>query len=101
VAVTGNDQVQEPLLVKVYKTSRRLDMYLYVDFRDDLERVPEALLEQFGSPELALSLNLSSDRTLARADASEVLSSIRENGYYLQMPPTDGGVDVQIRRYER
>ena len=77
-------------LVKVYKTRRTLDMYLYVDFGDDLARVPEPLLERFGEPELALSLELTPDRTLARADAGDVLSSIDTAGYYLQLPPVDG-----------
>jgi uncharacterized protein YcgL (UPF0745 family) len=85
-------------LVKVYKTRRKLDMYLYVDHREDLERVPEDLLERFGRPELAMSLSLHPGRKLARADAREVLAQIRSNGYYLQMPPADGGIDAEIAR---
>ena len=71
-------------------------MYLYVDHREDLARVPEGLLERFGSPELALTLTLTASRKLARADAGEVLKQITAEGYYLQMPPTDGGVDAEI-----
>ncbi len=87
-----------PRLVKVYKTRRKPDMYLYVDFADDLGRVPESLLAQFGTPELALSLSLTPDKKLARAEASDVLEAIVEAGYFLQMPPTDGGVDAEIER---
>jgi len=86
-------------LVKVYKTRRKADLYLYVDFGEDLARVPDALLERFGHPELALSLTLAPGRTLARANATEVLSAIAENGYFLQMPPVDGGVEAVIRRH--
>lgn len=85
-------------LVKVYKSRRKLDMYLYVDFREDLERVPEALLQQFGEPELALSLNLTRSRKLARVAAADVLSAVESNGYYLQMPPADGGIELEIGR---
>lgn len=85
-------------LVKVYKTRRKADLYLYVDFREDLARVPETLLAQFGQPELALSLTLTRDRSLARVDAARVLSAIDEAGYFLQMPPADGGVDAAIDR---
>ena len=92
------DSNADARLVKVYKTKRKPDMYLYVDFAEDLGRVPESLLAQFGVPELALSLSLSSDRTLARADAGVVLQAIAETGYFLQMPPTDGGVDAEIER---
>ncbi len=95
--MSGNEE----RLLKVYKSRRKADMYLYVDFADDLEQVPEALLKQFGAPELALSLKLAPGRRLARADAVEVLSTVAEQGYYLQMPPTDGGVDAEIERARR
>ncbi len=75
--------------VRVYRSTRRQEMYLYVDARADLEPVPEALLAQFGRPVEALSLMLSEDRTLARADAARVLDSIESDGYYLQMPPPE------------
>ena len=60
------DVKEEGRLVKVYKTRRKVDLYLYVDFEEDLGRVPDELLERFGRPELALSLKLSSTRPLAR-----------------------------------
>lgn len=88
-----------PRLVKVYKTRRKADLYLYVDFSEDLARVPDSLLERFGPAELALSLTLSPDRQLARVDAAEVLAAIAESGYFLQMPPADGGVEAVIDRH--
>ena len=86
-------------LVKVYKSRRKADMYLYVDFSEDLRRVPDTLLSQFGTPELALSLTLTPARRLAKAEAAAVLGAIDEAGYFLQMPPTDGGVDAEIERF--
>jgi uncharacterized protein YcgL (UPF0745 family) len=74
-------------LVKIYRSPRQRDMYLYVDFGEDLERVPDALLKRFGQPIQAMSLELAVERKLARADAGVVLQSIEEAGYYLQMPP--------------
>jgi len=88
-------------LIKVYKSQRRLDMYLYVDFSEDLSRVPGTLLAQFGEPELALSMSLNPTRKLAQADAAEVLTGIKASGYYLQMPATDGGVDAAINKAAR
>lgn len=73
--------------VRVYRSSRRQEMYLYVDADADLGDVPEALLSQFGRPIEALSLLLTRERKLARAEAAEVLDRIAEQGYYLQMPP--------------
>ncbi len=77
----------ERMLVEVYRSPRREEMYLFVERRAGLEHVPEALLERFGEPEPALSLLLTPERPLARADAARVMASIREHGYYLQMPP--------------
>jgi hypothetical protein len=79
----------EQRFVRVYRSSRRQEMYLYVDAGTDLERVPEALLERFGRPVEALSLMLAADRPLARADAARVLECIEEEGFYLQMPPPE------------
>lgn len=93
-----NENLHRPRLVKVYRSRRKVDLYLYVDFAEDLERVPEALLDQFGQPELALSLTLTAERKLARTEARVVLDAIEDAGYFLQMPPSDGGVDAAIQR---
>ena len=76
-------------LVKVFKGSRKADTYLYVDFAEELSRVPAALLEQLGETTEVLALKLSRERKLARADAAEVLSQIESAGFYLQLPPPD------------
>ncbi|MEP1595585.1 MAG: YcgL domain-containing protein, partial [Halieaceae bacterium] len=47
-----------------------------------------SLLAQFGEPESVMTLLLTADRKLARASAAEVLTSIEEKGFFLQMPPT-------------
>jgi uncharacterized protein YcgL (UPF0745 family) len=73
--------------VRVYRSTRKQEMYLYVDAGEDLNRVPEELMARFGPPVEALSLLLTADRTLARADAARVLADIDAQGYYLQMPP--------------
>lgn len=76
-------------LVKIYKSRRRLDMYLYVDHTEDLARVPDDLLERFGAPQLAMTLKLTPERKLARADAGQVLAALKNQGFFLQLPPSD------------
>lgn len=71
----------------VYRSPRREGMYLYVDKAEDLARVPEALLQQFGKPEQAMTLVLTPERKLARADVNRVLDALESTGYFLQMPP--------------
>jgi uncharacterized protein YcgL (UPF0745 family) len=62
-------------------------MYLYVDKSRALADVPGELLDRLGDLSPVMVLWLSQERKLSRADAREVISSIRERGYYLQLPP--------------
>jgi uncharacterized protein YcgL (UPF0745 family) len=74
-------------ICSVYLSPRKDEMYLYVDKRDQLSKVPEALLEMFGTPKHVMDMPLRADRKLARVEADKVLSEIDEKGYFLQMPP--------------
>ncbi len=84
------------LLCQIYKSPRREEMYLYVDKSVGLAEVPEALLHQFGEPIEVMPLLLTADRKLARVDVAEVMASIRDKGFFLQMPPTP----EELRRRE-
>ncbi|MDZ7852377.1 MAG: YcgL domain-containing protein [Halomonas sp.] len=77
----------DKLLCQVFKSSRKEQMYLYVDKRQGVEEVPEVLLEKFGKPLPAMTLILTPEKSLGRAKAVDVMAAIREKGYYLQMPP--------------
>jgi uncharacterized protein YcgL (UPF0745 family) len=74
-------------LCTIYRSPNVDGMYLYVDLKDDLRRVPQALLEHFGKPQLAMKMALDPNRKLARADINKVIQSLDEAGFYLQMPP--------------
>lgn len=74
-------------ICSVYLSTRKDEMYLYVEKRDQLNKVPEALLEMFGTPKLVMDIPLTVDRKLARVDTEKVLAGIEDQGYYLQMPP--------------
>ena len=91
-------------LCSIYKSRRKEETYLYVSMKDDLSRVPEALLETFGRPELVTKLLITEDRKLARVAASKVLKSIVEQGFYLQLPPPKEkmglGLDMFCKRDE-
>lgn len=76
-------------ICSIYKSPRKNEMYLYVDKREALTRVPEALLAAFGAPLHAFDLVLSPERKLAREDIHKVLENIEKQGYHLQMPPAE------------
>lgn len=75
-------------IVSVFKSARKDEMYLYVDKREQLERVPEALKEMFGKAVHVMDMPMKADRKLARIeDTQKFLDDIGEKGYFLQMPP--------------
>ncbi|MNZ35508.1 Protein YcgL [compost metagenome] len=76
-------------ICSVYKSPRKREMYLYVDKREALSRVPEGLLAAFGAPQLVFDMLLTPERKLAREDALQVLENIEKQGYHLQMPPPE------------
>lgn len=75
------------LITDVYLSSRQDEMYLYVPKSSGLKDVPEKLLEHFGQAKRVLSLVLTPDKKLARAEAAKVIEAMTSQGYYLQMPP--------------
>ena len=76
--------------VTVYKASSREYLYVYVAEAVGLEKVPSALLAQFGDPTPVMSLDLKAGQQLARVCATDVISAVEDKGYYLQMPPVVG-----------
>lgn len=73
----------------VYKGRRRPDTYLFVEQRDEFGRLPQALLDMMGDLTLVLELELDEQRKLAQADVTEVMKSLKDCGFFVQMPPGD------------
>lgn len=71
----------------IYRSGKNPDMYLYVIRDQGLDAVPPELVHQLGKAEFAMTLELTPDKKLARADTARVMTSLRDNGYYLQIPP--------------
>lgn len=71
----------------VYRSERKQGMFLYLVEKDDFSKVPESLLNLLGETAFSFEFDLSRDRKLVRAEAQEVIRNMRENGYFLQMPP--------------
>ncbi|MCH6566503.1 MAG: YcgL domain-containing protein [Proteobacteria bacterium] len=69
----------------IYRSSRKVDTYLYLADKDDFSIVPESLLGLFGDPEFSFSFELSMDKKLARENTTEVLDNLSSQGYHLQL----------------
>jgi uncharacterized protein YcgL (UPF0745 family) len=71
----------------IYKGQKRADTYLYVEHEGDFSRVPDALLELLGPLAHVMTIELTPERALAHAEPTQVHRQLREQGFYLQMPP--------------
>lgn len=71
----------------IYRSSRHDQTYLYIERQDDFLRVPQALLKNFGQPHLVMQLPLDGSKPLVNAHLNNVILMLREQGYYLQIPP--------------
>lgn len=90
--------MSEKIICEIFKSSRKEEMYLYVDKREGLVSVPEVLMETFGKPIAVLTMLLTADKPLGRANATDVLASIKEQGFYLQMPPAKEAHLLEVHR---
>ncbi len=70
----------------IYRCNNKDGMYLYVEHASDLNNIPDLLKKKTGKLELAMTLDISETTKLAQADASKVLTAIKDQGFYLQMP---------------
>ncbi|MEW6992871.1 YcgL domain-containing protein [Colwelliaceae bacterium MEBiC 14330] len=75
------------MLCTIYKSARKAQTYLFINKRDDFSEVPEALMKTFGTPQLVTILNLAAKDKLAMADIDKVRTNLKEQGFYLQLPP--------------
>lgn len=74
----------------VYRSRRKPGSFLFLPIKDEFNRVPETLLKIFGTPEFSFEFELSPDRSLViKADPQEMIRVIKENGFYLQLPPSE------------
>ncbi len=71
----------------IYKSLKKDYLYLYIVNKDDFSKVPEALLGSFGKMEFVMDLELSPDRKLAREDAGKIIDNLKEQGFFVQLPP--------------
>ncbi len=71
----------------VYRSNTKPGLYLYLKEKDDFKQVPESLIKLLGDMDYSFEFDLDKTKKLVRAEATEVLRLMKENGYFLQMPP--------------
>lgn len=80
--------------VNIFRSSKRSETYLFLPENAEFSDLPEALRKTFGRPIAAMSLALTPNRKLARAEAPKVLAALAAQGFYLQVPPPTEHSDI-------
>lgn len=73
----------------VFRSSLKDFTYIYLKADHDYDDLPISLRNVFGEPELVMNLDLTSDRKLAYEDIEQVMHNLGEQGFHLQMPPSE------------
>lgn len=79
--------MKQHLIVEIFRSSKQNGMYLYVDKSIGLKKIPEELMTRFGKGISAMTMLLTNESKLSRAKPENVIKGIREQGFYLQLPP--------------
>lgn len=82
------------MLTQIYASERKPGYYLYVPKDTNLNELPEALIKPLGVLRKSLLLMISPTQRLANADPVKVLDSLKERGFYLQLPPKDDPLEA-------
>ena len=73
----------------VIRSSLKDFTYIYLAENHQFDDLPVALMKVFGEPEFVMTLELTPDRKLAYENVETVMQNLTDQGYHLQMPPTD------------
>ena len=81
--------MSQPVECHIYRTKKKSELYLYLAKEDDFSVVPKDIMGYFGTPEKSMVVELTPERKLARVDVNDVLKSLDEHGFFIQMPPSE------------
>lgn len=84
-----NAQGTSQMKCAVFRSSLKDFTYIYLAERKTFDDLPVPLQKTFGEPEFVMDLELAPDRKLAYEDVDLVRRDLVEQGYHLQLPPTD------------
>lgn len=73
----------------IYRSSRKPDHYIFLKEKDQFDLLPSGLVALLGDLVFVFDLDLSTKKELANAKKDQVIESLQNDGYYLQLPPKD------------
>ncbi len=83
----------------IYKFSKMNDLYVYIarpDYPNDVDEIkdwlavlPKDFRQKIGRESFVMHLDLANTAKLAQVNKDEVIAKLKEQGYFVQMPPQD------------
>jgi len=73
----------------VLRSGKQDFTYIFLLAGQDFDDLPDTLKEVFGQPEFVMNLELTPERKLAYSDTKQVMQSLSDQGYHLQLPPKE------------
>jgi hypothetical protein len=73
----------------VYASLRKADTYLWLLEPAETARLPESLSLLLGDLRPVLEVELHPERKLPHEDTAQVLENLRNQGWHLQLPPSE------------
>ncbi len=70
----------------IYRSSKKLDTYLYIPDKAKLDALPDGLDKLLGHLDFVMQLDLNKIKRLENADIEEVKKRLLEDEFYLQLP---------------
>lgn len=70
----------------IYKSLKKDETYVFVPTEMKLSDLPDELKNVLGKTEKVMTLNITAEKKLARCTGTEIMKSIIEQGFHLQMP---------------
>ncbi|MGP4843242.1 YcgL domain-containing protein [Marinobacter sp. 1Y8] len=84
--------------VSVFRSTKKTDTYVYVRRGQDWSELPDVLRDIFGKPQHSMDLLLTPEKKLARQTGKQVLESIAEQGFFLQMPKEQDSYIIEFNQ---
>lgn len=77
------------MLCYIYKSLKKADTYVFLGEKDRFAQIPKSLQDLLGKLDFVMKLDLAERDKLAYADPKQVIQKIKDDGFYLQLPPKD------------
>lgn len=84
----------------VFRSDLKQYTYIYLLEGHEFDDLPDSLRKAFGKPHLVMDIELDPSKKLAYEDVKQVMANLAEQGYHLQLPPTEdptGWLDLPAR----